>query len=184
MTLDRSRSTNQLPWVGDSPHRQETHSRLRSCPKFTRHRLQVDQYKWSPKCLAWAIKGPIRCRRCHSQLFNLPPLLVRIVGPSYRCRECDAVMNGSKSYDGMLSALGIGANTLPRRHVFRDLRAYVCTFGNCQNPDKQYATQQEWFSHEMQVYRRVWFCGMHKEYCASPELLFEHTDHFHLNDVP
>ncbi|KAL3477454.1 hypothetical protein BJX99DRAFT_226268 [Aspergillus californicus] len=41
-----------------------------------------------------------------------------------------------------------------KRHVFRDLRPYVCTFTECQNAEKLYATRHEWLYHEMQMHRR------------------------------
>ena len=34
------------------------------------------------------------------------------------------------------------------RHVFRDLRPYVCTFPDCHVPDRRYASRHEWFDHE------------------------------------
>ncbi|KAL2808500.1 hypothetical protein BJX63DRAFT_34947 [Aspergillus granulosus] len=46
-----------------------------------------------------------------------------------------------------------------RRHVFRDLRPYVCTFTKCQNAEKLYATRHEWLYHEMQMHRRKWVCN-------------------------
>lgn len=45
-----------------------------------------------------------------------------------------------------------------RRHVFRDLRPYVCTFLRCQNPEKLYATRHEWKYHEIQMHFRRWIC--------------------------
>jgi len=48
--------------------------------------------------------------------------------------------------------------TLPRRHVFRDLRPYVCTHSSCSSPDKMYATRRQWAYHEMQMHRRQWTC--------------------------
>ena len=45
-----------------------------------------------------------------------------------------------------------------RQHVFRDLRPYLCTNGNCSNPEKMYATRHEWMYHEMQMHRRQWVC--------------------------
>ncbi|KAL4904199.1 hypothetical protein BDW74DRAFT_179289 [Aspergillus multicolor] len=45
-----------------------------------------------------------------------------------------------------------------KRHVFSDLKAYVCTFANFQNAEKLYATRDEWIYHEMQMHRREWKC--------------------------
>ncbi|KAI1343966.1 hypothetical protein F5Y15DRAFT_368606 [Xylariaceae sp. FL0016] len=46
-----------------------------------------------------------------------------------------------------------------KRHVFRDLRPYTCTFHDCSNPEKLYATRHDWMYHEMQMHRRVWTCA-------------------------
>ncbi|KAK3339682.1 hypothetical protein B0T25DRAFT_560394 [Lasiosphaeria hispida] len=45
-----------------------------------------------------------------------------------------------------------------KRHVFRDLRPYVCTFPSCPSEDKMYASRHDWVYHEMQVHRRQWDC--------------------------
>ena len=43
-----------------------------------------------------------------------------------------------------------------RRHVFRDLRAYVCTFEQC--TAGLFEDREAWFQHEMDVHRRQWVC--------------------------
>ncbi|KAK3360710.1 hypothetical protein B0T25DRAFT_602509 [Lasiosphaeria hispida] len=45
-----------------------------------------------------------------------------------------------------------------RRHVFRDLRPYVCTFEQCQNAAKLYVNRNDWKYHELQVHRRQFIC--------------------------
>lgn len=45
-----------------------------------------------------------------------------------------------------------------RRHVFRDLRPYICTFPACQTPERLYASRSEWMYHEMQTHLRRWKC--------------------------
>lgn len=42
--------------------------------------------------------------------------------------------------------------------MFRDLRPYTCTYSECSNPDKMYATRHDWIYHEMQMHRRQWKC--------------------------
>ncbi|KAI1114992.1 hypothetical protein F5Y14DRAFT_412704 [Nemania sp. NC0429] len=44
------------------------------------------------------------------------------------------------------------------RHVFRDLRPYVCTFTDCLDPDRLFTTRYDWIYHEMQLHRRQWNC--------------------------
>ncbi|KAF9777954.1 hypothetical protein IL306_004298 [Fusarium sp. DS 682] len=45
-----------------------------------------------------------------------------------------------------------------KRHVFRDLRPYVCTFHDCQNSEKLYVSRRDWIYHELQVHRRRYIC--------------------------
>ncbi|KAF8536959.1 hypothetical protein BDD12DRAFT_746554, partial [Trichophaea hybrida] len=40
------------------------------------------------------------------------------------------------------------------RHVFRDLRPFICTFENCQRSEYLFASRHEWFEHERAVHRR------------------------------
>jgi hypothetical protein len=59
-----------------------------------------------------------------------------------------------------------------KRHVYRDLRPYVCTFPQCSNPDKLYATRREWVYHEMQMHRRQWSCGpCHTSFTAKEQMV-------------
>jgi hypothetical protein len=43
-----------------------------------------------------------------------------------------------------------------RKHVFRDLRAYVCTFPDCNAG--LFEDRSTWFSLEMEFHRRQWIC--------------------------
>ncbi|TEY71628.1 hypothetical protein BOTCAL_0089g00070 [Botryotinia calthae] len=43
-----------------------------------------------------------------------------------------------------------------KKHVFRDLRPYVCTFQECDL--RMFRSRNEWFAHEVQNHRREWVC--------------------------
>ncbi|KAF7509028.1 hypothetical protein GJ744_008423 [Endocarpon pusillum] len=45
-----------------------------------------------------------------------------------------------------------------RRHVYRDMRPYVCTFENCDM--KLFADKHEWFDHELEIHRTEWCCRL------------------------
>ena len=45
---------------------------------------------------------------------------------------------------------------LYRKHIFQDLKPYVCTFEECDL--KMFADRNTWFSHELQVHRIEWCC--------------------------
>lgn len=54
-----------------------------------------------------------------------------------------------------------------RRHVLSDLRAYVCTFPNCDAP--YFSDINEWFRHEMQNHRSRYVCQL----CQGSEYLLK-----------
>lgn len=66
--------------------------------------------------------------------------------------------------------------TPSRRHVFRDLKPYVCTF-NCSL--KMFKSRNEWFTHELQCHRREWTCHICQKVCPRQDLLSNHltSDH-------
>ncbi len=66
-----------------------------------------------------------------------------------------------------------------RRHVFRDLRPYTCTFAKCSNPDKLYATRRDWVYHEMQMHRRQWNCRSCDGQFATRDLMTSHLEMSH-----
>ncbi|KAK3985658.1 hypothetical protein QBC44DRAFT_384663 [Cladorrhinum sp. PSN332] len=45
-----------------------------------------------------------------------------------------------------------------KRHIFRDLRPYTCTYTTCPTGDKLYSSRSDWIYHEMQIHRRRWVC--------------------------
>ena len=71
--------------------------------------------------------------------------------------------------------------TNQRKHVFRDLRPYVCTYEGCLNPEKLYVTRHDWMYHEGQLHQRSWICGNHcNRKFSTPQLLKEHMLDCHL----
>ena len=67
-----------------------------------------------------------------------------------------------------------------RRHVFGDLRPYVCTYQDCPNAEKMYITRHEWLHHEQQMHQRSWICwnGCEPKF-KSAQLLSDHILHHH-----
>ncbi|KAH8429733.1 uncharacterized protein LDX57_007405 [Aspergillus melleus] len=43
-------------------------------------------------------------------------------------------------------------------HISRDVSPYICTFENCQNPEKLYSCRSDWIHHEQQVHRLEYVC--------------------------
>jgi hypothetical protein len=63
------------------------------------------------------------------------------------------------------------------KHVYRDLQPYICTFEDCEIPDRTYESRHKWFQHELQAHRRWWQCI---EGCnATFHSLHEFHEHLH-----
>ena len=67
--------------------------------------------------------------------------------------------------------------TFCRRHVFEDLRPYVCTYQACDV--KLYADRDQWFEHELHHHRLRWQCA----FCAKAPYNSTKALHHHLNSV-
>ncbi|RBR25764.1 uncharacterized protein FIESC28_01446 [Fusarium coffeatum] len=81
----------------------------------------------------------------------------------------------------MLDSATIESRMSWKRHVFRDLRPYTCTYDECSNPEKMYATRHDWIYHEMQMHRRQWKCqkcdvGFHAKRLMADHLMKSHAE--------
>ncbi|KAH7327481.1 hypothetical protein BKA65DRAFT_68013 [Rhexocercosporidium sp. MPI-PUGE-AT-0058] len=59
-----------------------------------------------------------------------------------------------------------------KKHVFRDLRPYVCTFKECNL--RMFRSRNEWFAHELQAHRREWTCATCSKLFASKSSFKSH----------
>ncbi len=48
-----------------------------------------------------------------------------------------------------------------KKHVYNDLRPFLCTFEECTFPTETYQSRRAWFNHELQNHRRLWTCNGH-----------------------
>jgi tetratricopeptide (TPR) repeat protein len=51
-----------------------------------------------------------------------------------------------------------------RKHVFQDLKPYICTFEDCDI--KLFSDRREWFEHELSYHRAQWCCG----FCGKDDI--------------
>ena len=60
-----------------------------------------------------------------------------------------------------------------RKHVFEDLKPYVCTFIDCGMTEYFFENREEWFRHETQYHRFNWFCNMdgHPEFESESDFI-------------
>ncbi|KAK6850213.1 ankyrin repeat protein [Apiospora arundinis] len=102
-----------------------------------------------------------------------------ITGTRFECPYCHTALESSQM---------LKRNTW-KRHVFRDLRPYTCTFSGCTNPERLYTTRRDWVYHEMQMHRRVWSCRLCTYTSTIKQDLVDHLLEFHrgdcqLNQIP
>jgi hypothetical protein len=64
--------------------------------------------------------------------------------------------------------------TCQRRHVFRDLRFYVCTFKGCPKSKYLFSSRYEWFDHETEFHRREWYCSACNEAIGTRQVFQDH----------
>lgn len=63
-----------------------------------------------------------------------------------------------------------------KKHVYSDLRPYLCTFEDCTSPTETYDNRRAWFHHELQNHRRSWACSVHCEMTfGSEDSMVAHT---------
>lgn len=46
-----------------------------------------------------------------------------------------------------------------KRHMFKDLQPYACTFVECSRADTMFERRSDWFRHETQMHRKEWSCN-------------------------
>ncbi|KAE9372483.1 hypothetical protein N431DRAFT_466728 [Stipitochalara longipes BDJ] len=103
-------------------------------------------------------------------VLRIPPLpKVQEESPTLKCPYCSTT----------LDAKSMSQRELWKKHVFRDLRPYVCTFAKCENPEKLYLTRHEWMYHETQMHRRQWICAS----CSHRKLPTRNEMRNHLLDM-
>ncbi|KAI5816521.1 hypothetical protein BZA77DRAFT_353753 [Pyronema omphalodes] len=66
-----------------------------------------------------------------------------------------------------------------QKHVFRDIRPYVCTFRNCSQASRLYSSRHEWFHHECEFHRREWPCEHCEEVLSSSQAFKNHITKRH-----
>ncbi|KAG8525716.1 uncharacterized protein KY384_000476 [Bacidia gigantensis] len=84
---------------------------------------------------------------------NLPlPPKESIDGQDFQCPYCYTVCRLTGKTD-------TARKREWKRHVFRDLQPYTCTFAQCPRADRAFERKSEWFRHESQAHRREWCCN-------------------------
>ncbi len=75
-----------------------------------------------------------------------------------------------------------GTQRVWKRHVYADLKPYVCCFGEGECDDLLFHDRSSWFDHELQCHRRQWVCIMCQEGpYKTAEILEHHLQVAHRN---
>ncbi|KAI9887960.1 MAG: hypothetical protein M1823_000217 [Watsoniomyces obsoletus] len=69
-----------------------------------------------------------------------------------------------------------------KKHVFSDLRPYVCTDGDCGL--RLFSRRHEWFDHELELHRKEWFCDTCQRSFERSKDYEEHLRRQHYKDLP
>ncbi|OCK80068.1 hypothetical protein K432DRAFT_453696, partial [Lepidopterella palustris CBS 459.81] len=68
-----------------------------------------------------------------------------------------------------------------KKHVFKDLRPYVCTFERCDV--KMFTARNLWFNHELQCHRTEWCCQLCSRKLSSPDEFKSHLSFRHAQNL-
>ncbi|KAF8246923.1 hypothetical protein K440DRAFT_585247 [Wilcoxina mikolae CBS 423.85] len=111
-------------------------------------------------CTSYASSAPVR----HHLSVPDPPN--NDYGEPFECNYCFSIIriNGRESW---------------KRHVFKDLRPYVCTFSKCPRANHLFESRRDWFQHEVELHRREWFCKACQVTSPSPKVFEEHLREKH-----
>ncbi|KAM7185320.1 hypothetical protein V8F20_011853 [Naviculisporaceae sp. PSN 640] len=72
-----------------------------------------------------------------------------------------------------------------RRHVFSDLRPYVCLFEQCPEANREFTRRRDWTAHESQNHWKKYLCpaGCNKEFTSVSQCQ-EHLGEAHPDSIP
>lgn len=60
------------------------------------------------------------------------------------------------------------------KHVFQDLRPYICTFKDCPQASHLFQGCHEWFEHETAMHQREWFCSKCNKVFPAADVFRQH----------
>jgi len=71
-------------------------------------------------------------------------------------------------------------------HFYLDLKAYSCTYDNCEWGSTMFGTSKDWLQHELAFHRTetLWSCCFCHRDSGTPEALMEHLQSVHSAHVP
>jgi hypothetical protein len=95
------------------------------------------------------------------------------------------VASGSTTDDAFVcpyccSPQRVMSEELWKKHVFNDLKPYICTFPSCELEDQIFADRSQWWQHETEVHRFEWHCNTrHHQTYDDQERFLRHMQEEH-----
>ncbi|KAH7121852.1 hypothetical protein B0J13DRAFT_567358 [Dactylonectria estremocensis] len=108
----------------------------------------------------------------NSDQIRVPPLPKEHVDGPFKCPFCHMIVSIETRHDW-------------KKHVFRDLRPYVCLSKTCQTPDQQFSHRGDWSKHMTKEHWITWQCsfGCPGDF-HTVEDFRKHTKTSHGKEVP
>ncbi|KAK3319067.1 hypothetical protein B0H66DRAFT_255789 [Apodospora peruviana] len=107
-----------------------------------------------------------------SETLKVPPLPREAEKGPFECPFCFMIITASSTISW-------------RRHVFGDLRPYICLWPECTQTEREFSRRHEWTSHELQNHWKRYVCpgGCDKTFRSASQCK-EHLGKFHRNAIP
>ncbi|KAK9424910.1 putative C2H2-type domain-containing protein [Seiridium unicorne] len=113
-----------------------------------------------------------------------PSMINDVAQPTIRVPEFALISAGRDTFECPLCHMILDSEPMQyrqnwKRHVFRDLRPYICTYQACATPYRMFATRYDWVYHESQLHRRQWNCQKCSAAFDSKEEFQGHLEQSH-----
>ncbi|KAM7200626.1 hypothetical protein V8F33_003831 [Rhypophila sp. PSN 637] len=107
-----------------------------------------------------------------SEKLKVPPIPNEAHKGSFECPFCFRIITASSTISW-------------RRHVFGDLRPYICLWEGCDDLGRNFARRHEWTAHELQNHWKRYVCPLGcDDSFFSPSKCKKHLDDVHPNSIP
>lgn len=102
---------------------------------------------------------------------RVPPMPKEYADGPFKCPFCHTI-------------IAVDTRSAWKKHIFRDLRPYVCLESACSTPGQLYLRRHEWIQHMMQEHWKTWYCSIGcSETFQSAKSFRIHTTHAHRQHV-
>ncbi|KAL6408889.1 hypothetical protein AUP68_07837 [Ilyonectria robusta] len=98
---------------------------------------------------------------------RVPPIPKEYADGPFKCPFCHTI-------------IAVDTRSAWKKHIFRDLRPYVCLESACSTSSQLYLRRHEWMQHMIQEHWKTWYCSFGcSETFQSSKSFRSHTTHAH-----